>query len=329
MTVAAEMLAFLNSPTLVLGPQLTAVLFLAFPPWRQWEEHGTWTDFIGRVYRLLLIVSLWVDAMVLSPWFWLCIASIHFAWIVKAYAIADNHRYLEGYWCLAIAVALMVGGPDGGRLLARNALLLIGLAFLCATVWKLASHRYRDGSFFTRILITDARFGAIAHLFGGLSAQRRAAHLSAIQRIRSGAATYEQVDVPSSLRRLALTLTWWTVVIEAVIAAAFVAPVDALQVWQLGLLLLFAVTTYVLVPVQTFGNILLLMLVVSADTAATRAVILGTLLGMTVATFLGGRLTLLYTRQRQQLLREMQTDNGANVPAGEMSVKSTSASAST
>jgi hypothetical protein len=61
------------------------------------------------------------------------------------------------------------------------------------------------------------------------------------------------------LRLLARSLTWWTVGIESAVAVAFLFPITSpdVRVW---LLLVFVLSTFVFVPVPSFGQLLLLLL---------------------------------------------------------------------
>ncbi|MGH9239147.1 MAG: hypothetical protein ACRD3G_13990 [Vicinamibacterales bacterium] len=287
---------FLTAPTLPFAARLTAVLLLAFPPLVQQVEIGSLAALLVRIHRLVLALAVIFGPVLVHPLLWLVVAVIHFTWLARAYDIADNHHYLEAYWCTALAAALYVGGDAGGSILARNALLLVGLPFLLSVVWKVVSRTYRNGGFFVFTMISDVRLGAFAYIVAGVPAQKIAAYRRAVHNVRSGVSEVEYLDIPPSLRRTALLLTWWVVVIETAVGVAFLVPVDELRIWQLALLLAFALTTYVLVPIATFSNILLLMLAVATADPTWRAIILVTLGFLTVAGVIGDKLSAAYQR---------------------------------
>ncbi len=279
----------LNAPTLTFAPIATAALLLAFPPFAQYSETGTLAELLARVYRLALVIAVTVEPVLAHPVFWLLVTCVHFLWIASAYAIADNHHYLEGYWCCALVVALYVGGDAGNAILTRNAMLLVALPFLFSVIWKLASATFRNGSFFVYQLLVDPRFGALSHLLARATAERMMAFARARRSVIFGASDRESIEIPAAFRRVALFMTWWTVAIESAIAVAFLAPVEHLHWWQLGPMIVFAITTYVFVPITTFSNILLLMLAVSTNDPGLRALILSILCIMTIAMFLGSK----------------------------------------
>jgi hypothetical protein len=98
--------------------------------------------------------------------FWLAVAAVRaVGQLPTGWHVIDNHQYLLTYWCLALGVALLLRDPRS--VLRVNARLLIGLAFAFATLWKLISPDFTDGSFFTYTLLVDARFDAVTQTLGG------------------------------------------------------------------------------------------------------------------------------------------------------------------
>ena len=276
-----ELVSLLSGPALIWAPKLTLLFFLASRPWGQYGPSGSFAEFLVAANILLVLLGLLLESLALHPVFWFVLCASHFLWIRLAYHEADNHRYLEGYWCVAMALALYIGGDAGERVLELDASLLIGCCFAFAVLWKAINPRYRDGSFFAEILLTDERFIAIAYGVGGLTQEERDAHRRARSRMRSGSSV-EVATVSPRLLSTAIFLTWWTLAIETAIAAAFLIPVSGLEWFRWGTLLTFFVSTYTLVPVAAFGQVLLLMLLVTLSAGEHRVWVLGILLASTV-----------------------------------------------
>ena len=236
------------------------------------------TDVVLRFSLLVLILTavtnraLLVGAMVLafvalprrrlyrSPYLWLGVAAVTGVRILFAWESLDNHVILTTWWTLAIGVSLF--GDDADRTLASNARLLVGLAFLFATVWKLISGEFLDTSFFHYSLLLDDRFQYLTESIGGLSRDAYVGNHAAVAALR-GAPGSGPVALASSdtIRAMATVLTWWTIAIEAAIAVAFLVPNRraVLAHARHASLLVFAFTTYLAVPVGGFGALLMVM----------------------------------------------------------------------
>ena len=271
--------------TLEWVPRLTLLLLLACQPWREYMPEGTVAHFLGLVAPAMAIGGLLLPTASASPEFWFVFAGVHLGWVATAYYTADNHHYLQGYWCLSIAIAVHAGGAAGEQGLQRSAMLLLGLTFMFAVAAKMASRSYRDGSFFTAALLWDSRFIPIA-VCVGLERRERAWHALALTRVRSGLSPREEVPVRPAIRRLGLWLTWWTIGIESCIAALFLLPVAGLDAARAAALLLFVATTFVAVPVPSFGQLLLVMLLAATDDVRIRAVAVILALGITLVSFI-------------------------------------------
>jgi hypothetical protein len=258
---------YLGAPPDVWAPQLTLVLLLFFRPWAQHSPMGTLSSLVGVTYGLCIGAGLLLKPIAGEPLFWAVLTAIHFAWIYSAYHLADNHHYLEGYWCLSLALAL--GRADAGEALARSATLLIGVVFLLASVWKLLSPSFRTGGFFLHSMIFDPRFLPISVWIGGLSPATQDEHRQARARAHQGV-EFAPAALPRRLTAVAVALTWWTILIEMAVAIVFLAPASFTDAGRIAVLVLFCITTYVMVPVPAFGHILVLLLLVSVPDATSR-----------------------------------------------------------
>jgi hypothetical protein len=208
---------------------------------------------------------------------WLAAAAIVAARIAWDWPLADNHIYLLAYWCLAIGLAL--DAPNPTTTLQASGRWLLAAAFTCAVLWKgLLSPDFMDGRFFRMTLIVDERFEDLVRLTTGMSLDEIDRHRMALAPLGAGAelAIDESLVEPPALGPLALGLTWGGVLLEAAIAAAFLAPLSAGRRWiRHALLILFCVATYPIAPVAGFGWLLLATGVVSAETAGWRAAYVG------------------------------------------------------
>jgi hypothetical protein len=298
-----ELTQLLSASTLEWIPRLTLLFLLACQPWRVYMPSGTVPNLLGIVTVAMATLGLLLPSLAAAPIFWFTLAAIHLAWVATAYYIADNHHYLQGYWCLAVGIALSVGGSAGERTLERSAELLVGLSFALAVIMKLVSRSYRAGSFFTAALLSDPRFASMAVYLCGADLEQRSRHLVALSRIRAGVSAREDVAVPRGVWRMALWLTWWTIAIEMVVAILFLAPGEPFEVWRVSALVLFAVTTFVFVPVPSFGEILLIMVLASTSDERLRVYVLLLAIGLALLSFvpqMAQRATLAIPRIRAQ-----------------------------
>lgn len=271
----AELRDWLYGPVMEWAPRLTLVFLLAFRPWSQKESPGGFSYFSSKAYLGLLILGLLLQKLSLASGYWFLLAALHFLWLTSAYSVADNHRYLEGYWILSIAIALGFGGAEASRYLQLDARLLIGLCFLLAVFWKISSPRYRDGSFFAHSLLLETRFLPLALWLGGLRPDVQNRHQQARRKVIGGESDLEQAPVPNRLRRSAIFLAWWTITIESLVALLFILPIPNLDLWRVLALSLFIATVYVWVPVPTFGYALLLLLLATVQGPDLRLLVLG------------------------------------------------------
>lgn len=281
----AELTRLVSESPLSWIPSLTLLLLLTSQPWKQYMPIGTLAHFLGVTGCAMAAVGLLMPQLNQSSTFWFGLACVHFGWLLAAYLVADNHHYLEGYWCIAIAIALQAGGVTGEVGLRRGATWLIGLTFALAVAAKLLSREYRQGSFFAATLLSDIRFIPLAVHCGGLRREDRARHALALARVRGGVSDREQVTVSKRMRGLALLLTWWTIAIEGAVAIAFLDPLVGSDTVRIVCLVMFAITTFVCVPVPAFGQILLVMLLVSIQSPHQRAYVLLLTLAVPVISF--------------------------------------------
>lgn len=226
---------------------------------------GPW--YVRAFLLLLATLGLIVPAVLRAPATWIALALLVGTRIVADWPLPDNHVYLLAYWCVGLALALRDVSPAVA--LARSSRLLIGLAFLCAALWKTASPDYLDGRFFRVTLQTDDRFAGVVKLVGGLGDAELDENRAYLTPLPEGAALLDPPELhePAALRWLASAATWGGLTLEAIIAALFLwpRPPRFVSPFGHGAVLLFCVATYALAPVAGFGWLLLAMGLATCD----------------------------------------------------------------
>lgn len=246
---ATHLLPLLNTLTtfpIILKMMLIVLLLRAGNTW-----------YLELPITLLCMVAI-LQPMVLQNYnFWFVITVVLAAGNYQDWYSIDNHKYLITYTCLAIYLSLLTPTPE--RTFAHNARYLIGLCFLLATLWKVISPDYLDSSFFHYKLLTDSRFQNAAEFFSGYTSGMfldNKATITALLRFNSVQQTIQLYDT-LLIHYLAQCLTWWTILIEGVVAAAFLCPTQhRFSAWRHPLLLSFLFTTYTIAPVIGFGWVL-------------------------------------------------------------------------
>jgi len=230
---------------------MTLVLLLLY-------SRGAW--YTQTPVAVLGTAGLLLPGLRRSSWFWLGLGAFLAAGYFREWYAIDNHKYLYVYWCLALALALRTGEPRGP--LAVSARWLVAACFLFATLWKILSPDFLDGTFFHYALLTDLRLQWAGELFGGLSAEVSAANRRELETLVGYSAQVSPVELRSSpaVATAAGVMAWATLAVEGLVALVFAAP----ERWRLArlrapLLLAFVLSTYALAPVIGFGWILLIL----------------------------------------------------------------------
>lgn len=219
---------------------------------------GAW--YFQAPTALLAGIGLLVPRLRVAPSYWLAFTCIlAFGNFYNWFAV-DNHKFLMTWWCLAIYCALQARQPDAE--LARQGRLLLGLCFLFAVVWKIMAPDFLDGRFFRHAFLTDARFQTVAVYAGGVDREALVQNRVSVGELRNPLGDAREAKLASGPRIdvVAFLATWWTILIEALLAGAFLLPGGLRIGWlRHGLLLLFILTTYAVAPVIPYGWTLLMM----------------------------------------------------------------------
>jgi hypothetical protein len=207
----------------------------------------------------LAAAGLLLPGLLRRPGLWMALTILTGLRIVLDWSLADNHAYLLCYWCLAVSIALCSRDPSA--CLALNGRLLIGLAFVFATLWKVGlSPDYLDGRFFRITLLTDPRFAGFTQLVGGLLPEQFEELRVFVRQHVDGQLFAPSVLPAEPLRflQLARFMTWWTVAIEGAVALTFLWPGGRMvSGLRNGVIVTFCVTTYAVATVAGFGWLLL------------------------------------------------------------------------
>jgi hypothetical protein len=233
-----------------LGARLTCLTFL-FAPIGDWQ--------LRPLVLVLSSAGLLFGGLWRSRWLWLALALLTGLRAALDWPLADNHAYLLAYWCTALAVAAWSGD---WAMLARNARWLIGLTFAIAAWQKWTSPSYVNDVFFLTTFLLDDRFEDLVVLLTSVSYEQideARDYLEADYR-GGGPDAGLPFELPWSLLLLARASTVWNLFDQALVAAAFLAPIKlGLRRIRDPLLILFCLVTYAVAPVAGFGWLLLSM----------------------------------------------------------------------
>lgn len=195
------------------------------------------------------------------PWFWLVLAALLAGGYLREWYAVDNHKWLYVYWCLALGLAHLTPRPRAA--LAVSSRWLVAACFVFATAWKVIAPDFLDGSFFHYGFLTDLRLEWAAELLCGLPPNAGSANRRAIEGAVGYSSGISPVDLVSApgVAAAARALAWGTLVVEALVALAFLAPLRPPWAARLRapLLAAFVVGTYAVAPVIGFGWVLLIL----------------------------------------------------------------------
>ena len=244
-----------------LAAKLTLLALLLSPV-------GNWL--IRPCILVLSVVGLLLPGMWRSPLLWVSLALLAGIRFYIDWPSADNHAYLLSYWCLAFAVS---GWLDDREVLFRNARYLVAFTFGFAALQKWFSHDYLNGVFFLTTFLLDYRFEDFVVLFTSVSYEQiDIARVYLEGDYRAVPAPQNMpFTIPDSMWWLAILSTAWNLLEQTFIAIAFLVPKSSwLGRLRDPLLLLFCFTIYAVVPVVSFGWLVLAMGVAQCDDKSAR-----------------------------------------------------------
>lgn len=239
-----------------LAAKLTLLALLLSPV-------GNW--FIRPFTLGLSVMGLLIPGLWRSPSLWVALALLTGIRFYIDWPSADNHAYLLSYWCLAFAVSAWLGNRE---VLFSNARYLVALTFGFAALQKWISPDYLNGVFFLITFFLDERFEEFVVLFSSVTFEQIDIAREYLEGDYRSAPAPDSLPfvIPGSMWWLAILSTAWNLFEQTLIAIAFLVPKDS----RLGrirdpLLLLFCFTIYAVVPVVSFGWLILAMGIVQSD----------------------------------------------------------------
>lgn len=210
----------------------------------------------------LAILALVAGPLRTSAKTWFALAILIGSGVIYDWASADNHKWLIAYWMIALACACWAK-QDRLEVLHCNGRYLLILVMGLAAFYKAATPSYIRGDFFEFTLLTDERFQGFTILLTDLNSwhlEENRRHLLDLLHGPEWDLLPRSLHRTESVRWLAWFLTWWTVIIEGSIAVLFALP-EKMRWHSLRhyLLLIFAVSTYLVAPIEGFGCMLMLL----------------------------------------------------------------------
>lgn len=225
---------------------------------------GPAADWILRVLSVILgVAGLASPTLRRLPVFWVVVGAVFgFFYIGLNWHFSDNHKFVVTYWCFTVACCLKMREQDQEEAFAWCGRIIVGLVFGIAAFWKATSLAYLKGHSFYVMLLTDDRFFALSHILGGQSVADFEANRLSGKVLEQLAPAYTLTGT-DRLWGLAYFLTWWTLVIEIVLAVMFLWPKGKIAEWRHYVLVAFIATTYPPTNVIQFGWILIIMALAS------------------------------------------------------------------
>ncbi|MEO0396527.1 MAG: hypothetical protein AAF243_11160 [Cyanobacteria bacterium P01_A01_bin.137] len=263
----------MQPPLYLLVLRLTTILLLLHG-----IDHWLWTMLPEK---LLALAMLLYSPLVRQRWVWLTMSLclvFHNLW---HWSNLVNHEYLYTYWVLVCTLAIWSSTPK--QVLRWNARWLIGLCFLFATLWKFLGGEYLDGSFLHLTFLLDSRLAMGAVLFGGLDLATLADNRQLFETMQASAAVMDpqQLTTTPRMAAVSLVLSYWTILIEGLVAASFLLTVPRwLYQKRDWLLFIFVITTYAVIPVLGFGALLMVMGLIQTKSSLIARLYLGLLILM-------------------------------------------------
>lgn len=220
-----------------------------------------------RIPITVLSVSAFVfRSLRLDPRLWFVVAMTVISGNYQNWFLVDNHKYLLGYWSLALFCCLLTDEPE--KNLAVVARRLIALSFMFAVFWKIASRDFLDGTFFHYSLLLDERFRSVSELVGGMTQELIESNRAAYRALINFDSRMDAVRLlfTKGITYSALLFTWWTLIIEALVVVSFLWPAGkSVSKWRDFVLIVFILSTYSVAPVLGFGWTLIIMGLVQCE----------------------------------------------------------------
>jgi hypothetical protein len=239
---------FENCDAIDVGARMVFALFLV----STWVTTEVW--YFKLPLRALALAALVLPPIHRDPRLWTMFAALLFCKSIRNWMTQDNHIFLLTWFSIGMSIALRARDPE--RTVCDLGRRLIGLTFFFAALWKgPLSGEFMDGTFYAHAFLTDDRFRGSAQLFAGVPFDTLMLNASEVTRLEAGADAVVLQGVTTRLMVVARIAAWWTFLLEAALAVTCFVPEawSRVRASRHGLLLLFGLTTYLVVDIETFG----------------------------------------------------------------------------
>ncbi len=222
---------------------------------------------IDLIIKATAVVGLFFFRITKTFWFWLFVSVILIIGHSLIWYSIDNHKYLITWWTLALSLSFLINEYEWN--IEFNGRILIGLCFLFATFWKVITPEYMDGSFFHYLLIGgDSRFIDFSVILTGVNPEVIEMNRNLMNEIKTLPWKEIEYSLESTHRSVIMAhfLTWWTIIIEGVIAISFLVKNGGyLYRYRDYILGVFILSTYTVASVIGFAWLIIAMGISQVD----------------------------------------------------------------
>lgn len=218
----------------------------------------------------------------LSFWIIFCLGLLFY--YSRNFMVVDNHKWLFLYWSMGLGLTTLIPVREEAiEHMKKVTLTLIGVSFGLAVFWKIYHGQYWDGHFIEYMFLTDGRFNDFLRLSGLLTIEESLLNLNLSKNISyiNGVAypkNSQPLVMPETMSFVSLIVSYYTLVIESLIAGLFLAGLRWRSLLDscCFLLIMFIVTVYVITPVHAYACLLSFFGFSIAPTKRWRLTMLGT-----------------------------------------------------
>ena len=212
------------------------------------------------------ILGLVIPGLLKNPVIWFLLTGFTLSRVIFDWPLSDNHAYLLFLWCFAIFISAL---KKDKILLTKNARLMIGLVFLFAFIWKaFLSPDFLDKRFFSVNMIEDPRFSEFTQVTCNISKDDLDYFRDYVKQHVDGNLVFAEV-INFNLKcinKIAGFLTYYTIVLELLIALFFLIPKKiSISKYRDYFLILFCISVYSVATVEGFGWLLIAMGISQSD----------------------------------------------------------------
>ena len=212
------------------------------------------------------ILGLVIPGLLKNPAIWFLLTGFTLSRVIFDWPLSDNHAYLLFLWCFAIFISAL---KKDKILLTKNARLMIGLVFVFAFIWKaFLSPDFLDKRFFSVNMIEDPRFSEFTQVTCNISKDDLDYFRDYVKQHVDGNLVFaEAINFNlKCVNKIAGFLTYYTIVLELLIALFFLIPKKiSISKYRDYFLILFCISVYSVATVEGFGWLLIAMGISQSD----------------------------------------------------------------